>query len=115
MELFFKLTKIFKFINLRRHKPKKVTQRHKMGEEVNQTLPSTIDTIHSIDLIFGTYNELSLYFQLSETTWCLIRFCYNYNQINDVTSGRHLGFSNFQTFFIFELKTKNVEKTTSGD
>ena len=26
-------------------------------------LPSTFDTIHLIDLIFGTYNELSLYIQ----------------------------------------------------
>ena len=34
-------------------------------------LPSTFDTIHPIDLIFGTCNELSLYFQLIETTWCL--------------------------------------------
>ena len=30
---------------------------------------STFDTIHPTDTIFGTYNELSLYFQLSITTW----------------------------------------------
>ena len=27
--------------------------------------PSTFDTIHPIDMIFGTYNKLHLYFQLS--------------------------------------------------
>ena len=35
-------------------------------------LPSTFDIIHPIDLTFGTYNKFSLYFQLIETTWCLI-------------------------------------------
>ena len=37
---------------------------------------------------FGTYNKLHLYFQLSETTWCLIGFHGNDNQINGVTGGR---------------------------
>ena len=42
---------------------------------VNRTPPpSTFDTIHLIDMKFGTYNKLHLYFQLSETTWCLIGF-----------------------------------------
>ena len=36
--------------------------------------PSTFDTIHPIDMKFGTCNKLHLYFQLSETTWCLIGF-----------------------------------------
>ena len=36
--------------------------------------PSTFDTVHPIDLKFGTHNKLHLYFQLSETTWCLIGF-----------------------------------------
>ena len=58
--------------------------------------PSTFDTIHLIDLKFDTHNKLHLYFQLSETTWCLIG---NNSQINDVTVGRHLGFSNFQILF----------------
>ena len=31
----------------------------------NRSLPSTFDTSHLIDLIFGIYNELPLYFQLS--------------------------------------------------
>ena len=52
---------------------------------------------------FGTYNKLHLYFQLSETTWCLISFHGNNSQINDVTDGRHLGFSNFQILFKFSL------------
>ena len=46
----------------------------------------TFDTIHPIDMKFGTYNNLHLYFQLSEITWCLIGFHCNENQINDVTS-----------------------------
>ena len=66
-------------------------------------LHSTFDTIHPIDLKFGTHNKLHLYFQLSETTWCLIGFHGNNNQINDVTGGRHLGFSNFQILFKFSL------------
>ena len=66
-------------------------------------LPSTFDTIHPIDLKFGTHNKLHLYFQLSETKWCLIGFHGNNSQINDVTGGRHLGFSNFQILFKFSL------------
>ena len=42
-------------------------------------LPSTFDTIHQIDMIFGTRNELPLYFQLSVTTWCLISFHSNHS------------------------------------
>ena len=60
-------------------------------------------TIHPIDLKFGTYSKLRLYFQLSETTWCLIGFHGNNSQINDVTGGRHLGFLNFQILFKFSL------------
>ena len=44
------------------------------GGGLNQTPPSTLDTIHPIDMKFDTYNKLHLYFQLSETTWCLIGF-----------------------------------------
>ena len=65
--------------------------------------PSTFDIIHPIDLKFGTYNKLHLYFQLSETTWCLISFHGNNSQINDVTGSRHLGFSIFQILFKFSL------------
>ena len=66
-------------------------------------LPSTFDTIHPIDLKFGTYNNLHLYFQLSEITWCLFGFHGNNSQINDVTGGRHFGFLNFQILFKFSL------------
>ena len=65
--------------------------------------PSTFDTIHPIDLKFGSYNKLHLCFQLSETTWCLIGFHCNNSQIYDVTGGRHLGFSDFQILFKFSL------------
>ena len=64
---------------------------------------STFDTIHPIDLKFGTYNKLHLYCQLSETKWCLIGFYGNNSQTNDVTGGRHLEFSNFQILFKFSL------------
>ena len=63
--------------------------------------PSTFDTIHSIDMKFGTYNKLHLYFQLSETTWFLIGFLGSNSQINDVTGGHHLGFLYFQILFKF--------------
>ena len=65
------------------------------GGSIGPPPPSTFDKIHPIDLKFGTYNKLHLYFQLSETTWCLIGFHGNNSQVNDVTVGRHLGFSNF--------------------
>ena len=69
-----------------------------------EPLPSTFDTIHPIYLIFDTYNELSLYFQLIETKWCLIGFSGEQNYINDVARGRHLGFSIFQIFFYIRIE-----------
>ena len=70
-----------------------------MGGGGGQSDPlSTFDTIHLIDLKFGTDNKLHFNFQLSKTTWCLIDFHGNNSQINDVTGGRH-GFSNFQILF----------------
>ena len=74
-------------------------------------LPSTCDTIHPIDMKFGTYNDLPLYFQLSLTTCCLTGFHGNISYINDVTSDHHLGFLNVQILFKFELNTENGEKT----
>ena len=65
--------------------------------------PSTFNTIHPIDLTFGKHIKLHSYFQLSETTGCLIGFHGNSSQINDVTGGRHLGFSIFQILFEFSL------------
>ena len=47
-------------------------------------LLSAFDTIRQIDLIFRTYNKLSFYFQLIETTRCLIGFNDSHNHINDV-------------------------------
>ena len=54
--------------------------------------PSTFDTILPIDMVFGTYNELPLYFQLSLITWCFIGF-----------HGNHLGCLSFQISFNFQL------------
>ena len=82
----------------------KIVTRSLEGGGVNRPPPPSIfDTIHLIDLKFGTHNKLHLYFQLSETTWCLIGFHGNNSQINDVTGGRHLGFSKFQILFKFSL------------
>ena len=53
---------------------------------------STFDTIHPIDMKFGTYNELPLYFQSSVVMWFLIGFHGNHSYLKDVTSGR--------TFFV---------------
>ena len=47
-------------------------------------------------MIFGTYNELPLYFQLSVIICCLISYT------NDVANGRHLGFLSFQILSKFE-------------
>ena len=90
-------------INLRSLLGKIVTRSLEGGGGVNRTLPSTFNTIYPIVLKFGTYNKLYLYFQLSETIWCRIGFHGNNSQINDVTGGRHLGFSNFQILFKFLL------------
>ena len=81
----------------------KIVTRSLEGRGVNRTPPSTFNTIHPIDLKFGTHRKLHLYFQLSETTWCLIGFHGNNSQINDVIGGRHLGFSNFQILLNFSL------------
>ena len=65
--------------------PEKIVTRSLEGGRVNRTPPpSTFNTIRPIDLNFGTYNKLHLYFQLSEATWCLIGFHGNNSQINDV-------------------------------
>ena len=81
----------------------KIVTRSLEGGGCQSDPPSTFATIHLIDLKFGTYNNLHLYLQLSDITWCLIGFHGNNSQINDVTGGRHLGFSNFQILFKFSL------------
>ena len=85
----------------------KIFTRSLEGGDQSDPPPSIFDTIHPIDLKFGTYNKLHLYFQLSETTWCLIGFHGKNSQINDVTGGRHLGFSNFQILFNFHFCTSD--------
>ena len=64
---------------------------------------STFETIHLLNMIFATYNELPLYFPLSVTTWCLIGLRGNYSYTNDITSGRSLGFLSFVILFKPEL------------
>ena len=85
------------WFNTRRYRPKNVTRRQR-GEGSIGPLPSSFDTIHLIDLMFGTYNELSLYYQLIETTWCLIGFHGNHNHINNVTSPAKLNCQIFRFF-----------------
>ena len=92
-----------KNLNPRSLLEKIVTRSLEGGGQSDPPPSSTFDTIHPIDLKFGTYSKLHLYFQLSETTWCLIAFHGNNSQINDVTGGRYLGFSNFQILFKFSL------------
>ena len=77
---------------------RKGTRRHGGGMSIGH-LPSTFDTILAIDLIFGTCNELSLYFRLIKTKWYLIGFYGNHNNINDVTSATTI--LDFQIFRFF--------------
>ena len=101
------VTITYNFFNPRSLLEKIVTQSLERGGGQSDP-PSTFDTIYPIDLKFDTYSKLHLYFQLSETTWCLIGFHGNNSQINDVTGGRHLGFSNFQILFKFLLDGKTA-------
>ena len=96
---------LYKIFTIKLLKKKKLITRSLERGGGGQSDPSsfTFDTIHSIDLKFGTLSKFHLYFQLSETTWCLIGFHGNNSQINDVTDGRHLGFSKFQILFKFSL------------
>ena len=89
--------------NPRNFEEKIVTQGLRGWGSIGSPTPSTFDTIHPIDLKFGTFNKLHLYFELSEITWCLISFHSNNSQIIDVTGDRHLGFLNFQILFKFSL------------
>ena len=92
------------YLTLEASKKKIVTRTLEEGRGVNRIpSPSTFDTNHLINMKIGTYNKLHLYFQLSETKWCLIGFHGNDSQINDVTDCRHLGFLNFQILFKFEF------------
>ena len=71
--------------------PKSLEEKKKLhealrGEGGQSNPPTTFDSIRPIDLKFGKYHNLHLYFQLSESTECLIGFHGNNSQINDVKS-----------------------------
>ena len=67
-------------------------------------LPPTFDTIYPIVKIFGTYNERSLYFQLIDTTCCLIGFHGNHSNIMTSLVASILDFQIFKIFFKFKFK-----------
>ena len=75
-------------------------------------LPSTSDTIHSIDQIFGTHNGRFLYFQLIDTIFCLIGFHGNHSNIMSSLTTAILDFQIFKFFSNSNLNTENREKTT---
>ena len=89
-------------VNPRRHKLKKVTRRHKGGGGSIGPLPFTFDTIHLIDLIFGTY-------------CCLIGFHGNHSNIMTSLAAAILDFQSFKFFSNSNLNTENSEKTTFSD
>ena len=78
-------------------------------------LPSTFDTIHPIDQIFGKYNERSLYFQLIETTCCLISFHGSHSNIMTSLAATISDFQMFNSFSNSNLNTKNSEETIFSD
>ena len=90
---------MFCTVILRRHRVKKVHEGMGGGGSIGP-LPSTFDTIHQIDYIFGTYNERSLYFQLIETICCLIGFHDNHSNIITSLAATILDFQIFNFFQI---------------
>ena len=77
------------------------------GGSIGPPPPSIFDTIHPIDLKFGTHSKLRFYFQLRETTWCLIGFHGNNSQINDVTGAAILDFQIFRFCSNFHFCTSD--------
>ena len=77
-----------------------------LDRETNDHISLLLSTqfIQSIGMIFGTYKKHPLYFQSSETTWSLFGFHGKQCYINDLTSGRHLGYSSFHILFKFALQ-----------
>ena len=107
-------TCVNKLLNPRSLLEKIVTRSLEGG--INRTPPpSTFDTIHPIDLKFGTYSKLHLYFQLSETTWCLIGFHGNNSQINDVTFNYLFIISFFIIYLFIYLFTTFAEDGTQRE
>ena len=92
--------------NPRRRKVKKVTRRH-MGGGGGQSDPSPL--LLTPFIIFGTYNERSLYFRFIEPTCCLIDFHGNHSNIMTSLAAAIL---DFQFFSKSNLNTKNSVKTT---
>ena len=80
---------IFKCLTLEASKKKIVTRSLKGGGGGSIRPPPFYLSTQFIRLTMklGTYHKLHLFFQLSETTWCLIGFDGNNNQINEVTGG----------------------------
>ena len=92
-------TSIYTTLTLESISLKKLHEGIRRGGSIGP-LPSTFDTIHPIDLIFGTCNEF-FYFQLIDFTWCrLIGFHGNHSHINDVTVAAILDFQIFRFFHI---------------
>ena len=75
------------------------------GGRINRP-SSTFDTIHLIYIKFGTYNKLHFYFQLSETTCCLIGFHCNNCQMT-LQAAAILDFKIFRFCSIFHFCTSN--------
>ena len=64
---------------------KKVIRLLDRGKGSIGPLSSTFDKIHPLDMIFDTYNEITLYFQLNVTTWCITDFHDN-GTVTEMTS-----------------------------
>ena len=95
-------------INPRRHKVKKVTRRHKEG---GQSHPSPL----LLTLFIRLTRYLTQYFQLIETTCCLIGFQGNHSNIMRSLATATLDFQIFNFFSNSNLNTENSEKTTFSD
>ena len=61
-------------------------------------LLTTFDAIHPIDQIVGTYEKCSMYFQLIETTCCLIGFHDNHSNMMTILVAAILDFQILKFF-----------------
>ena len=95
------------FFNPRRHKPKKVTRRHKWGGgRVNpDTSPLLLTPFIQLTRYLAHIMSVFLwYFQLIETTCCLIGLHGNHSNIMMSLAAAVLDFQIFNSFFIFKFK-----------